>query len=130
MNLLLDTHIFLWYVIDDPQLPAAHRDAIRNTSNEVYLSAACVWEAVIKYSLGKLPLPDAPASYMPKQRMAHNMAGLPIAEEVMVVLSTLPYLHRDPFDRILISQALHHGMTLVTVDDKIRPYSVPQLPTS
>lgn len=129
MKLLLDTHVFLWYISADPRLPAAYRDAIRDPANEVYLSVASVWEAVIKYALGKLPLPASPALYLPQQRRAHGIASLPIEEEVLAALAALPALHRDPFDRMLVSQALHHGLRLVTVDDAVRVYPVPQLPT-
>lgn len=119
-----------WYITDDPQLPVPYRDAIRDPTNEVSLSAASVWEAVIKHSLGKLLLPGPPAVYLPQQRVAHQIASLPIEEAVMERLADLPSLHRDPFDRILISQALHHGLTLVTVDDAVRAYSVPVLATT
>src|SRR3954451_12393197 len=122
MRLLLDTHVFLWYISADPQLPAAFRDAIRDPANAVYLSVASVWEAVIKYALGKLPLPSPPAEYLPLQREAHQIASLPIDEGAFVHLAGLPSLHRDPFDRILIAQALQHSMTLVTVDDAVRAY--------
>src|ERR1700723_3442476 len=117
MRILLDTHIFLWYISADPQLPVAFRDAIREPANEVFLSVASVWEAVIKYTLGKLPLPEAPATYLPQQREAHQIATLPVEEGALVHLANLPPLHRDPFDRLLIAQALQHGLTLVTVDD-------------
>jgi PIN domain nuclease of toxin-antitoxin system len=80
MRLLLDTHVFLWYISADPQLPVAFQDAIRDPANEVYLSVASLWEAVIKYALGKLPLPEAPAVYLPRQREAHRIATLPIEE--------------------------------------------------
>src|ERR1700736_2127914 len=106
MRILLDTHVFLWYLSADPQLPAAFRDAIRDPANEVYLSAASVWEAVIKYALGKLPLPEPPAGYVPRQREAHRIASLPVEEGAFQHLAGLPPLHRDPFDRILIAQAL------------------------
>ena len=76
MRLLLDTHIFLWYISADPQLRVAFRNAIRDPANEVYLSVASVWEAVIKHALGKLPLPEAPAEYLPRQRQAHRIAAL------------------------------------------------------
>ena len=128
MRTLLDTHVFLWYISADPQLPVAFREAIRDPANEVYLSAASVWEAVIKHALGKLPLPESPAEYLPRQREAHRIAALPIEEAALVHLATLPPLHRDPFDRILIAQALQHGMRLATVDDAVRSYPVPQLP--
>src|ERR1700730_9132154 len=117
MRVLLDTHVFLWYISADPQLPVAFRDAIRDPANEVYLSVASVWEAVIKYALGKLPLPEAPAEYLPRQRVAPRIAPLPLYEAAVVHLANLPSLHRDPFDRILIAQALQHGMKLATVDD-------------
>jgi PIN domain nuclease of toxin-antitoxin system len=130
MRLLLDTHVFLWYISADLQLPVAFRDAIRHPANEVYLSVASVWEAVIKYALGKLPLPEAPAEYLPRQREAHRIATLPVEEAALAHLASLPPLHRDPFDRILIAQALQHGLKLVTVDDTVRAYPVPLLPTA
>lgn len=101
---------------------------IRDPANEVCLSVASVWESVIKYALGKLPLPAPPALYLPQQRAAHRIASLLIEEADLVELASLPALHRDPFDRILISQARHHGFTLVTVDDAVRAYPVPHLP--
>ncbi len=128
MRILLDTHVFPWYISADQQLPAGFRDAIRDPANEVYLSAASVWEAVIKHALGKLPLPEPPAEYLPRQREAHRIAALPVEEAALVHLATLPPLHRDPFDRILIAQALQHGLALATVDDAVRSYPVPLLP--
>jgi PIN domain nuclease of toxin-antitoxin system len=128
MNLFLDTHIFLWYISDDPQLPSDVRDAIRDPSNTAFLSAASVWEAVIKYALGKLPLPEPAAVYLPKQRVAYGISPLPIIEAAFVHLESLPPLHRDPFDRILIAQALHGGHFLATVDAVVRSYPVPVFP--
>lgn len=128
MRLLLDTHVFLWYITADPRLPAAFRAAVQNPANEVYLSAASVWEAVIKYGLGKLPLPAPPAGYLPRQRDAHGIAALPIDEGAMAYLAGLPPFHRDPFDRLLVAQALQHGLTIVTVDAEVAAYPVPVLP--
>jgi PIN domain nuclease of toxin-antitoxin system len=130
MRLLLDTHVFLWYISADPHLPVAFRDAIRDPANEVYLSVASVWEAVIKYALGKLPLPAPPAEYLPAQREAHRIATLPVEEDALAHLASLPPLHRDPFDRILIAQALLRGLTLVTVDDAVRLYPVAMMPVT
>ena len=130
MRLLLDTHIFLWYISADPLLPVDVCDAIRDPANEVLLSVASVWEAVIKYALGKLPLPEAPAQYLPRQRQAHRIASLGVEEGALVHLASLPPLHRDPFDRILIAQALQHGLKLATVDDAVRADTVPLLPTA
>jgi PIN domain nuclease of toxin-antitoxin system len=127
MRLLLDTHVFLWYISADPGLPAPFRDAIRDPAHEAYLSVASVWEAVIKHALGKLPLPEAPAEYLPRQRDAHRIRSLPLEEGALPHLAALPPLHRDPFDRILVAQALQHGLTLVTVDDAVRAYPVPLL---
>src|SRR5437764_2822722 len=98
MRLLLDTHVFLWYISADPRLPVVFRDAIREPANEVFLSAASVWEAVIKYALGRLPLPEAPAAYLPRQRQAHHVAALPVDEGAFTHLEGLSSLHRDPFD--------------------------------
>jgi PIN domain nuclease of toxin-antitoxin system len=127
MRLLLDTHVFLWYLTADPKLPAAFLAASQNPKNEVYLSVASVWEAVIKHQLGKLPLPAAPAEYLPLQREAHGITCLPIDEGAMAHLASLPPLHRDPFDRLLVAQALQHGLTIVTVDPDVAAYPVPLL---
>ena len=96
----------------------------------MYLSAASVWEAAIKHGLGKLPLPAPPAEYLPRQRVAHGIAPLPIDEGAMSHLAGLPPLHRDPFDRMLVAQALQHGMTVCTVDAAVVAYPVPVLPTA
>lgn len=129
MRLLLDTHVFLWYISGDDRLPATYADAIRDPAHEVYLSAASIREAVIKSALGRLPLPASPATYLPQQRAAHQMTALPIEEGAMAHLATLPPLHRDPFDRMLIAQALQHNLIVLTVDDAIRAYGVAVLAT-
>src|SRR5262245_50023241 len=103
MRLLLDTHVFLWYITADSRLPAVVRESRRDQNNEVSLSVVSVWEAVIKHGLGKLPLPEAPAEYLPKQRDAHQITSLPVDEGAMAHLASLPALHRDPFDRLLIA---------------------------
>ena len=118
---------FLWYISADPRLPARFQAAIQNSSNEVYLSAASIWEAVIKHNLGKLDLPRPPAEYLPQQRAAHGIAALLVDEGAMCHLADLVALHRDPFDRLLIAQAMHHELTLVTVDTEIAAYPVKKL---
>jgi len=130
VKLLLDTHVFLWYITADPKLPANFREVSQDPANEVFLSVASVWEAVIKYHLGKLPLPAPPADYLPRQRDAHGIASLPIDEGAMSHLAGLPSLHRDPFDRLFVAQALQHGLTIATVDPDIAAYLVPLLPTA
>jgi PIN domain nuclease of toxin-antitoxin system len=127
MKLLLDTHIFLWFISGDTNLPVYMRDAIADPDNDVYLSAVSLWEIIIKYQIGKLPLPQPPESYIPAARQSHRIESLPVDEASVIQLANLPPIHRDPFDRVLICQTLEHGMTLVTVDNNIQKYSVPIL---
>jgi PIN domain nuclease of toxin-antitoxin system len=123
MRFLLDTHIFLWYISGDSQLQDATRDAISDTENDVYLSVISVWESLIKYQIGKLPLPQLPEQYLPEQRERHLISSLPLDEGSVAKLVTLPPIHRDPFDRMLICQAMEHDLTIVTVDDAICAYT-------
>lgn len=124
MKLLLDTHIFLWFISGDQKLPIHLQNSIRDLNNDVYLSCISVWEATVKYQLGKLPLPESPEIYLIKQRQQHLISSLNLDEESVAQLLNLPLLHRDPFDRMLICQALQHNLTIVTVDAVIRSYSV------
>jgi len=124
MKLLIDTHVFLWYITADPKLPATFMVAIQDASNEVFLSVVSVWEAVIKHNLGKLSLPHSPADYLPQQRAAHGIESLSVGEGAMPHLATLSPLHRTPFDRLLIAQAMQHNLTLATVDTIFATYPV------
>ncbi|MEZ4510631.1 MAG: type II toxin-antitoxin system VapC family toxin [Chloroflexota bacterium] len=127
MKILLDTQVFLWYISGDNRLPGFMLDSIRDADNLVYLSVASFWEIVIKYQLGKLPLPQSPESYIPRQRQRHQIESLIIGEASIAQLVKLPTLHRDPFDRLLICQTIEHGMLLATTDHKIQQYPVPLL---
>ncbi len=127
MKLLLDTHIFLWYIAADLRLLTLFRDAIREPKNEVFLSVASLWEATVKYNLGKLPLPQSPDIYIPTERRRHQIKSLSLHENAVKGLAQLPVLHRDPFDRILICQALANDLLIVTVDPQIQSYNVPYL---
>ena len=124
MKLLLDTHIFLWFISADTQLPQKVRDATRDSDNEVYLSAISVWEVIVKYQLGKFSLPESPEIYLPKQRDLHQISSLPFNETSVIQLAKLPPLHRDPLDRMLVCQALQHNLTIATVDPIVRAYPV------
>ncbi len=124
MKLLLDTHIFLWFISGDDRLPNDIQQGIRNPDNEVYLSVVSLWEVIIKHQLGKLPLPEPPERYLPIQRERHQIANLSLDEASVSQLAELPLIHRYPFDRMLICQALEHDLTVVTADDLIRAYSV------
>lgn len=127
MKLLLDTHIFLWFVVGDWRLPILFRDEIQKPENAVFLSAASVWETIIKYKLGKLSLPQSPEIYIPRQRQIHQIKSLPVSEASLKRLVSLPNLHRDPFDRLLISQTLSHNLTIATLDPEVLNYKIPFL---
>jgi PIN domain nuclease of toxin-antitoxin system len=101
MRLLLDTHIFLWYIVGDKRISAFVRATIEN-ADSVYVSVASLWEATIKYRLGKLALPEPPHPWLATQREEHGFASLVIDEASVAHLSSLELYHRDPFDRILI----------------------------
>jgi PIN domain nuclease of toxin-antitoxin system len=124
MKFLLDTHIFLWFISGDRRLPKLVRNKIQTFENEVYFSVISVWEAVIKYQIGKLPLPEPPNIYLPKQRAKHFISSLELDEASVIKLAELPSIHRDPFDRMLICQALTHEMTIITSDEYVRRYNV------
>ena len=124
MKILLDTHVFLWVISGDHRLSTEVQDAIRDFDNEIYLSVVSVWESIVKYQLGKLPLPESPEIYFPKQRDRHQIISLDLDENSVAQLTKLPPLHRDPFDRMLICQALGNGLILATVDALVRAYPV------
>ena len=124
MKLLLDTHIFLWYITKDKRLPKALQDSIRNVENQVFLSVVSLWETIVKYKIGKLSLPQPPEIYLPTQRRRHQIASIDLDEASVSHLASLPNIHRDPFDRILICQAIERGLVLMTVDEKIIQYPI------
>lgn len=93
MRILLDTHIFLWFISRDARLTPDLRDMIRDSSNEIYLSAVSVWEVMVKHQLGKLPLPESPGTYLPKQRDLHQIVSLALDESSVIQLVNLPLLH-------------------------------------
>ena len=124
MKLLLDTCAFLWFAESDPELSSAAKDAFRDPDNEIFLSSISAWEIAIKYSLGKLSLRSKPDQYVVETRRGGGIDSLVVDEESAVFVGNLPLLHRDPFDRILVAQAVVHGMTILTPDDAIRQYAV------
>jgi len=122
VKLLLDTCTFLWLVSDSSQVPARVVEMYRTPDNGVYLSAASVWEIALKYARGRLPLPAPPERLVREEREARGIDPLPIDEESALHLSRLPALHRDPFDRILVSQAIVHGLVILTPDPLVTQY--------
>lgn len=124
MRILLDTCAFIWVITDARELSAGARSAFSARENDVYLSAVSAWEIALKYSLGRLELRDAPDMYVPRERERHGIDPLPLDETAALHLSKLPLLHKDPFDRMLVSQALAHGLVILTPDDLVRQYPV------
>ncbi len=126
MNLLLDTHVFLWWV-NGARLPAPAFNAICNPDNTVWLSAASAWEMTIKATLGKLHLPDRAARFVEQQRQLNRFGWLPIEAAALDILQDLPFHHRDPFDRLLIAQAISLDHTLVSADEAFENYPVTRI---
>ena len=124
MRILLDTCTFLWLVTDAPALSNRAREVFAEGENEVYLSAVCTWEIAIKHALGRLPLPASPEQYVPAQRVKHGIDFLPLQEEATLYLKRLPQIHKDPFDRMLVCQALVHDMVILTPDPLVSQYPV------
>jgi PIN domain nuclease of toxin-antitoxin system len=120
MTLLLDTHAFLWWVEDPARLSVPARKAIRDASNPVFVSAVVVWEIVVKKSLGKLSAPDDLEGII----NASRFQSLPMTVPHALAVTSLPKHHRDPFDRMLIAQAVHEGFRLVSRDPEIAKYPV------
>lgn len=123
-HLLLDTHVFLWWLMDDPALQITTKTAISNPGNQVYISAATVWELSIKQALGKVQAPDDLSAVVQEERFFE----LPITLSHAQQAGRLPRYHKDPFDRMLIAQAQAEGLLLVTHDPQIVQYSVQILP--
>jgi PIN domain nuclease of toxin-antitoxin system len=124
MKLLLDTVTFLDAVLDPKSLSSRVRDVLVDPDNERYFSIVSSWEIAIKYSAGKLALPDAPERFIPEHRGKLATDVLAVDEESVLHVVRLPYLHRDPFDHLLICQAIVHGMVFVTPDPRIPRYPV------
>jgi len=124
MRILLDTCTFLWIIADAPELSTRARELFGDPGNEVFLSSVSTWEISIKHALGRLPLPEAPERFIPTQREQHGVETLPLEESATLHLTRLPQLHKDPCDRMLICQAIIHGMVIITPDELILQYPV------
>jgi len=120
MKVLLDTCVFLWLLTGEHPFP--ERVKAQLTNDELWLSVVSVWEISVKFAKGTLRLPVAPGRLVPDARKRFGISSLPIDEESALHLVKLPGLHADPFDRMLVSQAIVHGMTIVTPDPLIAQY--------
>lgn len=123
-RLLLDTHAFLWWVADAPELTPAARHAIADMNNECYLSLASCWELSIKSSLGKLRLTSPVERFVSEQITANGFTLLNIELRHAAKVEKLPFHHRDPFDRLLIAQAISEKLVIVSADRVFRDYGV------
>ena len=124
MKVLLDTHCWLWWVAVPEKLCGTARRQIADKGNTVLLSAASSWEIAIKYSIGKLKLPELPDEFVPKRLARDNISALAIEHTHALHVAELPLHHRDPFDRLLIAQAQVEGIPIMTVDRQFGPYDV------
>jgi PIN domain nuclease of toxin-antitoxin system len=124
VRILLDTCTFLWIAGESKELTPASLRLFSDPANEVYLSSVSAWEIVIKHRLGKLPLPSPPREFVIGNREAHGIDPLPLDEESVLQLPRVPELHRDPFDRMLVCQAIAHSLTILTPDELITQYPV------
>lgn len=109
---------------DSSELSENARSLFIDPNNDVFLSVVSAWEIIVKHRLGKLPLPEPPQKFISKWRIKHEIESLPLEEAAVLQLSRLPEYHKDPFDRILICQAIANGFVLLTPDQKITAYPV------
>jgi PIN domain nuclease of toxin-antitoxin system len=127
MNLLLDTHAFLWLWWDDPKLSDAAKDAIVNADNRKLVSTASCWEVAIKVSLKKLDLGVPCRGFIRDQMFRNNFEMLAINHDHMADVADLPFHHRDPFDRMLIAQSRREEMPIVSADEQFDVYGIERL---
>jgi len=118
MRLLIDTHLILWWINDDPSLSQSAHNLIADPSNTVFISPVSMWEIWLKKSLGKLQIPPEFEATLAKEAFEH----IPLTDAHTRGVADLPWHHRDPFDRMLIAQAQAADLTLLTADDQLVPY--------
>lgn len=124
MRILLDTHIWLWMVAARKRLSDRMLAAIEEPTNELFLSAASAWEIAIKHSTGRLSLPESPASYVPKRMADTGVSALVVEHVHALAVAGLPRHHDDPFDRLLIAQAIVERLPVLTVDRQFAAYAI------
>ncbi len=124
MNAILDTHAFLWAVTDDRRLSETARAVIADGSNQVFLSAASMWEIVLKAGAGKLHVAGGTERFLEREMRRNRISALPIQPSHVFRIPSLPAIHKDPFDRLLIAQAQVENLPLITADPEIARYPV------
>ena len=123
MRYILDTHAIIWYVEDSPELPKSIADIIDNPENDICISSVSLWEIALKASLGKLDL-ELPLEEFLLNIKSRDFTLFQIEDEYLCRLSSLAYIHKDPFDRLIISTAIAEGITIITIDENIKKYAV------
>jgi len=126
MKYLLDTHAVIWYVEDSSELPKKISDLIDNPENDIYISSVSFWEISIKVSLGKLDL-ELPFDEFLANIRNRDFSFLQIEDEYLNRLLDLPFVHKDPFDRLIITSALVENLIIITIDENIKKYDVPSI---
>jgi PIN domain nuclease of toxin-antitoxin system len=124
MRALLDTHAFLWFILGDSQLIASAKTFIEDPANDIEISPASYWEIAIKIRLGKYVLPEPYQSFMETHLAANDFQILPIMPKHTALLTKMPLHHKEPFDRLLVAQALSETIPLVSADAQLDPYGV------
>jgi PIN domain nuclease of toxin-antitoxin system len=127
MKLLLDAHTFLWFVWDDAQLTDNAKELITNPANQKFVSAAICWEIAIKMSIGKLDLGEPYRPFMHREIARNNFDILPMSVDHAATVSVLPFHHRDPFDRMLVAQAMVEQVPIVSRDTAFDAYPITRL---
>jgi len=123
MEYLLDTHAFLWFIDGSIELSPQAKKIIQNTDNNIYLSIGSLWEIAIKIKIGKLSI-DMSFNELKKESDKNDIRLLPVQYEDILVLTSLELYHKDPFDRIIIAQAIQHNLTIITKDSNFSDYPV------
>lgn len=124
MRALLDSHAFLWFLLDDQRLGDGARDCIGDATNAILVSPATLWEIAIKIRLGKYALPEAYEPFIEAQLAANDFSLLPILPRHTALLTTLPFHHRDPFDRLIVAQSLAESLPLISTDATLDAYGI------
>jgi PIN domain nuclease of toxin-antitoxin system len=127
VRLLLDTHALLWFVLDDNRLSSHAKSAIEKAENDIELSPASYWEIAIKIALGNYTLPESYEPFMERQIAVNRFRILPIEVRHTAQLTTMPHHHKDPFDRVLVAQALTERIPLISNDPRLDAYGVSRL---
>jgi PIN domain nuclease of toxin-antitoxin system len=127
---LLDTHVWLWMQAEPEKLNGPARALVEDEANELLLSSASVWEIAVKVSVGKLRLPEPVPKYIPSRMQSSGVSALTVSHAHAAGVAELPHHHRDPFDRLLVAQALGEGVPILSSDVQFDAYDVERVPAS